>query len=140
MSVESSKLVRRVLVAVDDPTTRQMIAVIIEKEGYGVVAAQDGREAYKILQKDGDFSAAIFDMVMPHLQGLDLIRHMQTEKRLKRIPVMLIMTEQNLQPMSNIFAVGTAIFLPKTFTAPQLQIMLKTLINKSRDEANNHRR
>lgn len=94
------------------------------------MAAQDGREAYKILQKDSDFAAAIFNMAMQHLHGLDLIRHMQTEKRLKRTPVMMIIAEQNLQIMSDIFTAGAAVFLPKTFATPQLQIMLKTLIGR----------
>ena len=58
---------RRVLVADDDPMTVRMLTAIVETEGYRVVAAKDGREALGILHRDAHFSAAILDMMMPHL-------------------------------------------------------------------------
>ncbi len=67
-----------------------------------MVAASDGREAFKILQKDSDFKAAIFDMMMPHIEGIDIIRHMRTEKRFMRIPVMIITSEQDIRPLAKV--------------------------------------
>ena len=60
---------RRMLVADDDPAILRLIATILEKENYSVVTARDGREAYKILQADPSFTAAILDVVMPHISG-----------------------------------------------------------------------
>ena len=45
------------------------------------MTARDGREAYKILQSEANFTAAIFDVVMPHISGPELVRFMKTEKR-----------------------------------------------------------
>src|ERR1700694_729659 len=73
---------RRILVADDDPAILRLVSAILEKENYGVVAARDGREAYKILQGDQNFTAAIFDVVMPHISGPELVRSMTTEERL----------------------------------------------------------
>ncbi|HET9478653.1 MAG TPA: response regulator, partial [Pyrinomonadaceae bacterium] len=56
----------RMLVADDDPAILRLIATILEKENFTVVTARDGREAYKILQADPNFTAAILDVVMPH--------------------------------------------------------------------------
>ncbi len=50
---------RRMLVADDDPAILRLVATILEKEDYTVVTARDGREAYKILQTDPNFTAAI---------------------------------------------------------------------------------
>ncbi|HEX7295751.1 MAG TPA: response regulator, partial [Pyrinomonadaceae bacterium] len=50
---------RRMLVADDDPAILRLIATILEKENFTVVTARDGREAYRILQSDPDFTAAI---------------------------------------------------------------------------------
>ena len=72
----------RVLVADDDPVIRRLITGIVEREGYTAVIAEDGRVAYRILQTDADFCGAIFDMMMPNLNGLEVIRYMRTEKRL----------------------------------------------------------
>ena len=121
---------RRMLVADDDPAILRLIATILEKENYTVVTARDGREAYKILQTDADFTAAILDVVMPHISGPELVRFMKTEDRLKRIPVMMMTAEQDPKLSSDSFAAGAIVFLPKPFTTAQLQIMLQMLIGK----------
>ena len=121
---------RRILVADDDPAILRLVTAIVEKEGYTVVPARDGREAYKILQSDADFVAGIFDVVMPHIQGPELVRYMKTEKRLMKIPVMLMTAEQNPKLSSDSFSAGAVVFLPKPFTTAQLQIMLRMLIAK----------
>lgn len=122
---------RRILVADDDPAILRLVTAIVEKEGFTVVAARDGREAYKILQGEADFVAGIFDVVMPHIQGPELVRYMKTEKRLMRIPVMMMTAEQNPKLSSDSFAAGAVVFLPKPFTTAQLQIMLRMLITKT---------
>ena len=110
---------RRMLVADDDPAILRLIATILEKENFNVVTARDGREAYKILQADPNFTAAILDVVMPHISGPELVRYMKSEDRLKRIPL-----------SSDSFSAGAVVFLPKPFTTAQLQIMLQMLIGK----------
>ena len=122
---------RRILVADDDPVIRHLITAVISKEGYSVVAVNDGREAYRLLQTDSDFSAAIFDMMMPHLEGLEIIRYMRTENRLRRIPVMMVTSERSLTLMADSLAAGTVLFLPKPFTTEQLQTMLRMLISQA---------
>ena len=122
---------RRILVADDDPAILRLVKVIVEKEGYEVVTATDGREAYKFLQSGGEFSACIFDVVMPHIQGPELVRYMKTERKLMKIPVMMMTAEQNPKLSSDSFAAGAVVFLPKPFTTSQLQVMLRMLISKS---------
>ena len=121
---------RRMLVADDDPAILRLIATILEKENFNVVMARDGREAYKILQADPNFTAAILDVVMPHISGPELVRYMKSEDRLKRIPVMMMTAEQDPKLSSDSFAAGAIVFLPKPFTTAQLQIMLQMLIGK----------
>jgi len=121
---------RRMLVADDDPAILRLIATILEKENFAVVTARDGREAYRILQSDPNFTAAILDVVMPHISGPELVRFMKTEERLKRIPVMMMTAEQDPKLSSDSFAAGAIVFLPKPFTTAQLQIMLQMLIGK----------
>src|SRR5438270_10333680 len=124
---------QRVLVADDDPVIRHLVTTVVKKEGYAVVAVDDGREAYRILQRDADFKAAIFDMMMPHLEGIDVIRYMKTEKRLMRIPVMLMTSERDFKLMANSFAAGAALFLPKPFTSAQLRLTLHMLLGGRSD-------
>jgi CheY-like chemotaxis protein len=126
MSPDNEK--RQILVADDDPAILRLIATILEKENYSVVMARDGREAYKILQSDPNFTAAILDVVMPHISGPELVRYMKSEERLQRIPVMMMTAEQDPKLSSDSFTAGACVFLPKPFTTAQLQIMLQMLI------------
>lgn len=130
-SSKNDNQARRILVADDDPAILRLVTAILEKENFGVVSARDGREAYKILQSDQSFTAAILDVVMPHISGPELVRFMKTEKRLMRIPVMMMTAEQDPKLSSDSFAAGAVVFLPKPFTTAQLHIMLQMLISKA---------
>ncbi len=133
IELKEIKPVRRILVADDDPAILRLVQTILEKDSYSVVTARDGREAYKILQQDTDFIAAILDVVMPQISGPELVRHMKTEKRLMRIPVMMMTAEQDPKLSSDSFAAGAVVFLPKPFTTAQLQTMLQMLIGKTNE-------
>jgi CheY-like chemotaxis protein len=122
---------RQILVADDDPAILRLVSAILEKENYAVVSARDGREAYKILQSNPNFTAAIFDVVMPHISGPELVRYMKSEKRLMSIPVMMMTAEQDPKLSSDSFSAGAVVFLPKPFTTAQLNIMLQMLIGKA---------
>src|SRR6478672_8421396 len=121
---------RRMLVADDDPAILRLIGTILEKENFSVVNARDGREAYKILQSDPNFTAAILDVVMPHISGPELVRYMKSENRLTRIPVMMMTAEQDPKLSSDSFSAGAVVLQKKPFKTAQLQIMLQMLIGK----------
>lgn len=122
---------KRVLIADDDPVIRRLVTSAVHRAGFEVVAVNDGREAYRILQSDCNFKAAIFDMRMPHLEGLDIIRFMRTEKRLMRIPAMMITSEQDLKLMADALSSGAILFLRKPFTSEQLQVTIGMLLNRN---------
>ncbi len=130
MQMTKATTPKRVLVADDDPVIRHLVTSVVRKGGYEAVVVEDGREAIRVLQRDANFGAAIFDMMMPHIEGVDVIRHMQTEKRLMRIPVMMITSEQDYKLMRDSFGAGAAVFLPKPFTTVQLQTLLNMLVQK----------
>ncbi len=121
----------RILVADDDPAILRLVTTILEKEGFSVVGARDGREAYKALQDDVGFTAAILDVVMPQITGPEVVRFMRTEKRFMKIPVMMMTAEQDPKLPTDSFAAGAVVFLPKPFTTTQLQTMLRMLVAKA---------
>ena len=121
----------QVLVADDDPAILRLVKTIVEKEGYTVISARDGKEAYKLLQSGEQFAAAIFDVIMPYIQGTELVRYMQSEKRLMKIPVIMMTAEQNSRLSSESFSAGAVAFLPKPFTSSQLQTMLRMFAQRS---------
>jgi len=129
---------RRILIADDDPAILRLVATILERDGFAVVTARDGREAYKILQDNPRFTAAILDVVMPHISGPELVRQMKTEQRFTNIPVMMMTAEQDPKLSQDSFAAGAVVFLPKPFTTAQFQIMLQMLLGKGSPAGENN--
>lgn len=129
---------RRILIADDDPAILRLVATILERDGFAVVTARDGREAYKLLQENPNFTAAILDVVMPHISGPELVRQMKTEQRLMSIPVMMMTAEQDPKLSQDSFAAGAVVFLPKPFTTAQFQIMLQMLLGKGSPAGENN--
>lgn len=132
MDAQQTNTQQQILVADDDPAILRLVKAIAEKEGFNVVLARDGREAYKLLQSGEKFDVAVFDVVMPYIQGTELARFMQSEKKLKDIPVIMMTAEQNPRLSSESFSAGAVVFLPKPFTTSQLQVMIRMLVNKSK--------
>ena len=130
MSEETNIEQSQVLIADDDPAILRLVKAIVEREGFTAITARDGRDAYKLLNSGEPFVAAIFDVVMPYIQGTELVRHMQSEKRLMKIPVIMMTAEQNPRLSSDSFSAGAVAFLPKPFTTSQLQTMIRMFVPK----------
>ena len=122
----------RVLIADDDPVMRHLLTTVVKQQQCEVAIASDGREAYRILQADSKFRAAILDISMPFLEGLDLVNYMRSEKRLMKIPIMIITAEENLKLMKDSFSAGATAFLPKPFTPEQLESAICMLLHSQK--------
>lgn len=115
-----------ILVADDDPAILRLVTAIVEREGHQVFAARDGKEAYNMLLSGRKFGAVILDVMMPHVQGTELIKFMQSEEHLMDVPIIMMTAEQNPALSSESLSAGAVAFLPKPFTAVQLKTMLQT--------------
>ena len=127
VELRSQSAAPRVLIADDDPMTLELLKASIEVQGYEVVCTRDGREAFNLLQDDAGFTAMIFDMTMPHLDGLGLIQYAKSNERLRHIPIGMVTAEQDPKVWNDSVAAGVNVFLPKPFTPPQIHMMLRML-------------
>jgi DNA-binding NtrC family response regulator len=119
----------RILIADDDPTTSELLASANDRDGYRIVSVRDGREAYRQLNANADFAVAVFNMPLPNLHGVDIVRHMKTEKRLMRIPVVIVGGGGSIATVADCFAAGAIAFLAKPFTIEQFQRILRLALN-----------
>ena len=131
---DTQKSQQRILVADDDAEILRQVKAALEAEGFEAITAGDGKEAYKLLQSEEPFAAAILDIVMPHIEGRELVRYMQSERRLMKIPVIIMTTELNARLSSDSFSSGAAAFLPKPFTDAQLRTMLHMFVKPPKSD------
>lgn len=81
---------RRVLLAEDTPFFRMIESDYLISAGYEVVTAENGRKALQILEEEEPVDAAILDIVMPEMDGLETIKAIRSDERLKALPVMAV--------------------------------------------------
>lgn len=128
----------RLLVVDDDPITAQLLRTVGGREGYQVVSASDGREAFRMLRSSADFTAAVFNMTVTQLNGVDILRYMKTEKRLIRIPVVIVAGNGGLKQITESFAAGAIAFLPKPLTTEKLSQAVRLAIGSEAVRKQSH--
>ena len=80
----------KILVAEDNHINQMVIRKTLEKLGYEVLIADDGRDAISLLKSETGIGLIFMDMYMPHLDGIEatkVIRKMEKEKGSGRIPI-----------------------------------------------------
>jgi two-component system, chemotaxis family, sensor kinase CheA len=104
---------RRVLLAEDSVTTRTLEKEILEVAGYGVIAAVDGAEAWRLLQEKGA-DIVITDVDMPHMNGFLLTEAIRGSKRFKNLPVILVTGQESEEDKVRGMEAGANAYLLKS--------------------------
>ncbi|MRI82916.1 MAG: response regulator [Nitratiruptor sp.] len=85
----------KVLYVDDDPITRTLLGKILEKHPrvYESLEARDGQEALRILNKNPDIDLVLLDIIMPKVDGIELLKFMKKDPRFSHIPVVVFSTD-----------------------------------------------
>ena len=81
----------RLLIADDDPVSLEVLAGVLEENGYECVKAEDGTAAWEILQQSDAPMLAILDRIMPGLDGVALV-HLVRSRQAERAPYLIMVT------------------------------------------------
>lgn len=113
---ESSEKKSDLLVVEDSPTQAEHI---LEKHGYGVEVAKNGKEAIDYLNTNLP-SIIISDVVMPGIDGFELCKRIKADERLKNIPVILLTTLSEAEDVIKGLDSGADNFMTKPFNEDAL--------------------
>ena len=114
---------KRVLIVDDDPMIRNLVQAILESAGFTVTAADDGPKAVEILDSEPrpiSFKLVILDVMMPGMNGLDVLTRMKLHQHTQGIPVIMLTGEDKPEDLMNGYAVGADYYMTKPFTRQQL--------------------
>lgn len=117
---------RHILVADDEMINRELLENILCDE-YDVLMAEDGEMAYDVIKENRNtLSLILLDLMMPKLNGLDLIPRLKEDPDLKGIPVIVLTSDQASEVES--LKRGAADFIPKPYPQPDV---IKARISRS---------
>jgi two-component system phosphate regulon response regulator PhoB len=110
---------KTILIVDDMLTLRQPARFILEREGYLIEEAADGQEALqKIAQSYPDL--VLLDLMMPTMNGVEVLRHMQADAALRDIPIIVLTAVVSEWQMSRYIRMGAVDYILKPFTAATL--------------------
>jgi DNA-binding NtrC family response regulator len=103
-----------ILVVEDEEQVRTLVVRLLEKRGYAVQSAENGRLALDLARRDlNDISLVITDMIMPEMGGQALLNELRKER--PALPA-LCMTGYSREEMADTDAMRDATFIEKPFT------------------------
>jgi CheY-like chemotaxis protein len=81
--------VKKVLVVDDDPVVIRLVKELLKTQGYAVETAKDGIDAMLMVQKNKP-DLIILDIMMPELNGYDVLKTLKFQEEYKKIPIILL--------------------------------------------------
>ena len=117
---------RLILIADDEYVNREILGNILESE-YDIIYAEDGLEALKLIKENVDkLSLVLLDLIMPKMDGLELLERLRDDSKLSNIPVIVITSDQLSEEKS--LSLGAADFIPKPYPR---QTVIKARIKRT---------
>ncbi len=120
---------KAILIVEDSATTRSLIRAVIEEVGdFNIVEAPTGFDALKLLPAQ-EFDLVLTDINMPDINGLELINFIKNNPRYGHIPLIIVTTERSEEDKKRGMALGAAAYVTKPFKAPELQDIVRKILN-----------
>ena len=120
-----------VLVVDDDSVNRLLLARSAEREGHRVATAEDGHQAVELL-RGHSFDVVLLDVLMPKMDGFEVLEKMQADSELRRIPVIMISALEDIESVVRGIELGADDYLPKPFNPVLLRARLNASLMRKR--------
>ena len=111
----------KILIAEDDMVSQKIVSRTSEKMGHTVFISPNGKHAYDSLKTNNDFDLLITDVMMPEMDGRDLIRTIRKEEKYKNLPIIIMSAYVGVKEISSFLETGATIFLPKPIDTAKLK-------------------
>jgi CheY-like chemotaxis protein len=118
-----------ILIADDDVTTRTLLGSLLSKHGMTCHIAENGSEALDIFKARRP-CAAILDIIMPSMDGFQVLAAVKQDPALQRTPVILLTSRNSEVDKLQAFALGADDYLTKPFSPMELAVRLKRLLKR----------
>lgn len=129
---EPTELQARILVVDDNSINRKKMRMAVENLGHSAEVAKNGLEAIEALTTR-PFDAVLLDILMPEMDGFDVLSEMKVDEVMRDVPVIVISAlDDETESVVRAIELGAEDFLPKSFDPVLLQARLGASLSKKR--------
>lgn len=120
-----------VLVAEDDVVSRLLISETVKKMGHVPIKAGNGKTAFEFLEENPDeIKVIITDLMMPEMDGYELIRKINDDTRYKSIPIIVQSAYLGVKAAAKLLEEGIEYIMPKPINTKDLEHYLDMLLKE----------
>ena len=124
------KAVHRVLVVEDNPHTAYLLQFIMQRSGYDVTVAADGRDALQAIENLTPVDAVILDLMLPYVSGYQLIQTIRESSEWQHVPIIVVSGKVLEQDVVKAFDYGADDYVTKPFRPKELLARLKRCLDR----------
>ncbi|NJP11240.1 MAG: hybrid sensor histidine kinase/response regulator [Leptolyngbyaceae cyanobacterium RU_5_1] len=126
--VAKTAQVPTILVVDDAVTLRRTLALSLERAGYRVLQARDGREAIEQLQRSVAVSLVVCDVEMPNMNGFEFLTHRRQNSQFSKTPVVMLTSRSNEKHRQLAIQLGATGYFTKPYVEQEFLAALKTIL------------
>jgi len=130
-AAEASADAGLILVVDDNAANREMLGRRLEREGHRVELADSGRQALDLL-RTRHVDLVLLDVMMPQVDGYEVLRQLKADDALRSIPVLMISAVDEIESVVRCIELGAEDYLPKPFDPVLLRARIGACLEKKR--------
>lgn len=111
----------KVLIAEDDRISQKLAVKLVEELGHTAFVSPDGQHAYEALKAANDFDMLLTDIMMPRMDGQQLIKTLRGDLEFKDFPIIIMSAVVGMNEISNLLKLGATLFLAKPLNRVEMQ-------------------
>lgn len=119
------------LVVDDDAANRDVLSRRLQRQGHDVMTAGNGQDALRMM-REAPFDVVLLDIMMPDMNGYEVLGHIKTDHRLQHIPVIMISALHEVQSVVRCIEAGAEDYLTKPFNPTLLKARIGASLEKKR--------
>jgi adenylate cyclase len=120
-----------ILVVDDNRMNRLKLSRSLEQQGHAVALAEDGQQALEMIRAQS-FDLVLLDIVMPEMDGYQVLERMKRDSSLRDIPVIVISALDEMESVIKCIKMGAEDYLPKPFDPVLLRARIEACLEKKR--------
>ncbi len=120
-----------ILVVDDNEMNRDVLSRRLERQGYAVAMAENGRQAMDAVRRRA-FDLVLLDVMMPDMDGYEVLQELKADETLRHIPVIMISAVDELDSLVRCIKMGAEDYLPKPFDPTLLKARIGACLAKKR--------
>ena len=119
----------KILIVDDDIDTLRLVGMMLESEGFNIIAAKDGQRGIALARSETP-DLIILDIMMPELDGYAVTRQLRQEKITRAIPILIFTAKTGMDDKMLGLELGADVYLTKPISTRELLSQVNKMLSK----------